>query len=185
MLRHLKPKRYVEVGSGFSSACALDTAERFLDDLQLTFFEPNPQRLHRLIRPSDNVRLVDRVPTRYTIRDFAEIEPGDVVFIDSSHVVKYGSEVNDLLLDVVPQLPVGVHVHIHDIFWPFTYPLNWVTHRKAWNEGYLLRALLCNNASLRINWFNNFLGHVALDEVGRTMPAWRADPGSSIWLERV
>lgn len=185
MLRHVQPKRYVEVGSGFSSACALDTADRFLQGVQFTFFEPNPERLRRMLKTSDEVDLITQIPTHYEPKHFAMLEAGDVLFIDSSHVVKYGSEVNDLLLDVVPQLPAGVHVHVHDIFWPFSYPREWIRRRWAWNEAYLLRGLLCGNSGLQINWFNSYLGRMALEQVAPRLPEWGRDPGSSIWLERV
>lgn len=186
MLRHLAPRRYVEVGSGFSSACALDTAERFLDGaVEFTFIDPNPERLRGLLRPSDRATIIDEPVRHYTIEHFSQLQAGDVLFIDSSHVVKYGSEVNDLFLEVIPQLPVGVHVHIHDIFWPFTYPLRWLERGRAWNEAYLLRGLLCGNPGLKITWFNNYLGQTAHDAVAAGLPAWGRDPGSSIWLTRV
>ncbi|SDS49484.1 class I SAM-dependent methyltransferase [Microlunatus soli] len=185
MLRHLRPKRYIEIGSGFSSACTLDTADRFLDDLEMTFYEPNPARLRSLLRRSDRVRIVDSPPRHYRSEDFAELEAGDILFIDSSHVVKFGSEVNDLMLDVIPQLPAGVHVHVHDIFWPFTYPAHWIRLGRAWNEAYLLRALLCGNSSLDVTWFADYLGKTARAEVARTLPLWEIDPGGSVWLRRV
>lgn len=186
MLRHIRPKRYVEVGSGFSSACALDTADLFLDGgVEFTFIDPNPQRLRSLLRDSDRAEVIDTPIPHYDIEHFAQLEPGDILFIDSSHVVKYGSEVNDLFLRVIPQLPAGVHVHVHDIFWPFTYPLAWVERRWAWNEAYLLQALLCGNPSLRITWFNSYLGQLAHAQVAKALPAWGRDPGSSIWLETV
>lgn len=184
MLRHLRPRRYVEVGSGFSSACALDTSELFLDgSVEFTFIDPNPERLRGLLRSTDRAEVIDQPVTHYRPEDFAQLEAGDVLFIDSSHVVKYGSEVNDLFMEVIPSLPAGVHVHIHDIFWPFTYPVDWIRRRRAWNEAYLLRALLVDNPRLQITWFNNFLGHFEREAVGAALPAWAVDPGSSVWLE--
>jgi methyltransferase family protein len=188
MLRHLRPRRYLELGSGWSSACALDTADRFLDGtVQFTFVEPNPQRLRSVLRSSDEQRvtILDAPDTPLDFALFADLEPGDVLFIDSSHVSKYGSEVNRLVLDIFPRLPGGVHIHVHDIFWPFSYPVRWLEKGRAWNEAYLLRAWLCDNPRARVTWFNNYLAHAARDKVGHALPAWARDPGSSIWIETV
>lgn len=183
MLRHIKPRHYVEVGSGWSSACALDTSDRFLDDsVEFTFIEPNPQRLRSLLRPGDSAQIID--DGRELAFDlFAGLTAGDILFVDSSHVTKYGSEVNRLLLDVFPRLPAGVHIHVHDIFWPFSYPIGWLRKGRAWNEAYLLRAWLCDNPRAGITWFNNYLRYAALDRVAARLPAWSRDPGTSIWIE--
>jgi hypothetical protein len=183
MLRALRPARYVEIGSGWSSALALDVNDLYLDrSMKFTFIEPNPSRLHSLMRPEDEsrVRLIE-APLYAAGR--LELEPGDVLFIDSSHVSRIGSDVNQLFLDVIPSLPAGVHVHIHDIFYPFEYPRKWIYRGRAWNEAYLLRALLTANDKLRITWFNSYLGHWHRDVVGAALPQWAADPGSSIWIE--
>jgi hypothetical protein len=184
MLRKIRPRRYVEVGSGWSSACALDTAELFLDGaVEFSFIEPNPERLRSVLRPSDNARIIEDAGTQLDWRLFADLEPGDVLFVDSSHVTKYGSEVNRLVLDVFPRLPAGVHIHVHDIFWPFSYPVRWLRKGRAWNEAYLLRAWLCDNPRAQIRWFNNYLAMVAREDLGPRMPAWNIDPGTSIWIE--
>lgn len=181
MLRSLRPGRYVEIGSGWSSALALDVNELFLDGLmEFTFIEPNPQRLRSLLRPDDRVELIEA--PLYAAR-LPELVPGDVLFIDSSHVSRIGSDVNQLFLDVLPSLPAGVHVHVHDIFYPFEYPRRWVYRGRAWNESYLLRALLAGNDRLEITWFNSYLGKLHRDTVGVALPYWGVDPGSSIWLE--
>lgn len=182
MLRHVRPRRYLEIGSGWSSACALDTADAHLDAVEFTFVDPNPQRLRSLLRPDDRAVVVDTPGSTLDWSLFAELEAGDVLFIDSSHVVKYGSEVNQLFLEVLPRLPAGVHVHVHDIFWPFSYPTAWVQRRWAWNEAYLLRGWLCDNARAEITWFNSYLAHAARDEVSAALPGWGRDPGSSIWF---
>lgn len=184
MLRHLQPKRYVEIGSGWSSACALDTAELFLDNgVEFTFVEPNPQRLRSVLRPSDNARIIDDAGTQLDWRLFADLQAGDVLFVDSSHVTKYGSEVNRLFLDVFPQLPPGVLIHVHDIFWPFSYPVRWLHKGRAWNEAYLLRAWLCDNPRAQVLWFNSYLAATARAQLAERMPAWGRDPGTSIWIQ--
>ena len=184
MLRQFRPKRYLEIGSGWSSACALDTADRFLDgDVEFTFIEPNPERLRSVLRSKEKATILAEPVSRRHAHMFEALQPGDFLFIDSSHVSRVGSEVNFLFLDVIPHLPAGVHIHVHDIFWPFTYPTQWIKHGRAWNEAYLLRALMCDNDKLQTTWFNNYLKHHAFDEVSSALPAWAVDPGSSIWLE--
>lgn len=185
MLRHLQPKRLVEVGSGWSSALALDVNDRFLDGaMQCTFLEPYPARLHELLRPSDkdSARIVEKPLHAVPDDVFADLDAGDLLFIDSTHVSRVGSDVNRLFLEIVPSLPAGVHVHVHDIFWPFEYPEAWVYEGRAWNEGYLLRALLIGNGGLRVTWFNDYLGRFHSDAVTAAMPLWRRNPGGSVYL---
>jgi len=187
MLRHLRPKRVIEVGSGWSSACMLDTDELFLDGTtELTFIDPEPERLDSLLRGDE---LAPRVTVhRARVQDvdpalFGVLAAGDVLFIDSSHVVKAGSDVVQLALDVVPSLPAGVFVHLHDIPWPFEYSRAWAEERRWWSEAYLVRALLCDNARLRIRWFNSYLRAEANDEVAAVFPL--TGEGLSLWLEVV
>ncbi len=186
MLRHLQPGRMVEVGSGWSSALALDVNDLFFDGrMECTFLEPYPERLHGLLRSTDKerARIVEQPLHAVPHEIFDELGPGDLLFIDSTHVSRVGSDVNRLLLDVVPSLPAGVHVHVHDIFWPFEYPEAWVYEGRAWNENYLLRALLVGNDGLRVTWFNDYLGRFHADAVEAAMPLWRRNPGGSIYLQ--
>jgi hypothetical protein len=188
MLRRLRPRRYVEVGSGWSSALTLDVNELFLDrSMHCTFVEPNPERLRSLLRhgDADSVRLVDRPLYAAPADVFDELAAGDVLFIDSSHVSRIGSDVNQLFLDVIPSLPAGVHVHVHDIFYPFEYPRRWIYRGRAWSESYLLRALLTDNPRIEITWFNSYLGQLHRPALAAALPAWDVDPGSSIWMETV
>ena len=185
MLRRIRPRRVVEVGSGWSSACMLDTNDLFLDGAtQLTFIDPETERLESLLRAGDrDVVTVHRAPVQAVDPAvFAALRSGDILFIDSSHVTKAGSDVNLLLLDVVPSLPPGVVVHVHDIPWPFEYAVPWAEEGRYWNEAYLLRALLTNNDRLGILWFNSYLAETKLEAVRAEIPAYFGD-GLSLWLE--
>lgn len=185
MLRLHRPRRLVEVGSGWSSALALDVNDLFLGgEMECTFLEPYPERLHTLLRPTDHerVRIVEKPLHGVPDGVFGELRAGDLLFIDSTHVSKVGSDVNRLFLEVIPSLPPGVHVHVHDIFWPFEYPEAWVYEGRAWNENYLLRALLTGNDSLQITWFNDYLGRFHRGAVEDAMPWWGRNPGGSIYL---
>jgi hypothetical protein len=187
-LRYFKPPHVIEVGSGFSSSLMLDVNEHFLaGSTTFTFIDPHPVRLDKLLRGSDEqTSIIVRRPVQdVDPRIFGELQSGDLLFIDSSHVSKVGSDVNLLLLDVVPKLAKGVIIHIHDVFHSFEYPEKWFQEGRAWNEDYLLRALLTSNSTLEILIFNSYLGAFHRDEVQRLLPAWGNDSGGSIWLRRI
>lgn len=167
----------------------LDTDERHLGSAtEFTFIEPYPDRLHRLLRDSDRsrgrIRIVEETVQAVPDRVFSELEAGDILFIDSSHVVSTGGDVNRLLLELVPALPAGVRVHVHDIFWPFDYPEVWLEEGRFWSETYLLHALLIGNRALSVDVFTSYLFWTQHDEVARRAPAWDAigSGGVSIWL---
>lgn len=197
MLRHLKPGRLVEVGSGFSSALVLDTNERFLDrQLRLTFIDPDPVRLHELLREDDKTNatvMVERVQD-VPVATFAQLDAGDILLIDSSHVSKAGSDLNHLLFNVLPSLRAGVHVHFHDVFHPFDYPLGWIEDGVAWNEAYLLRAFLQYNSAFSLTFFTSMLIARHRGLVARHLPialksevdnpGLKDTPGSSLWITR-
>ncbi len=187
ILRWYRPQRLIEVGSGFSSAVILDTNERFLSgSLSCTFIDPFPNRLRGLLRQGDDrrhriiVQPVQGVP----LEVFDELDDGDVLFIDSTHVSKVGSDVNRLLFDILPRLKPGVLVHFHDIFYPFEYPREWIYRGRAWNENYLLRAFLMFNSDFYILLFNSYLAKFHAAEVAACMPLWAEKPGGSLWLRR-
>jgi hypothetical protein len=186
MFRYLEPQHVVEVGSGFSSAVLLDTNERFFENrIECTFIDPDPDRLVALARPGDLERSqlmrtrVQGVP----LAAFRSLGANDVLLIDSSHVSKAGSDVNYLFFDVLPALAPGVHVHFHDVFYPFEYPRQWVEERRwAWNEAYLLRAFLEHNAAFEIRFFNDYLFRFHVDVLERMLPTMLRGSGGSIWL---
>ncbi len=186
MLRRLAPRRIVEVGSGFSSAMMLDTVDGWLPGTEVTFVEPYPELLESLLRPGDEARVTIH---RWAVQDvepevFAALEAGDVLFVDSTHVVKAGSDVNHLFFEVFPRLAEGVWVHLHDIFHPFEYPPAWVREGRAWQEAYLLRAFLTFNPHFAIRWFQDFLWQHH-EAAMRRLPGVAVNPGGNLWLERV
>jgi len=189
ILLELRPKRLIEIGSGYSSCVAMDTNDLFLDGkLNITCVEPYPDTLFGLLAEEDPYRgrvLVDRlqnVPGDL----FAELGPGDILFIDSSHVGKMGSDVNDYLFRILPALRPGVVVHIHDIPYPFEYGPDWIVEQnRSWNEVYLLRAFLQYNQAFRVFYFNHFVYRQFKDVLAATMPLCMKDCGASIWLEKL
>ena len=188
MLRLHRPRRYIEIGSGWSSALVLDVRDRFFDgDLGCIFVDPNPKRLDSLLRPEDLAATrIYRQPLQEVWREVvAEVGAGDFLFIDSSHVGKIGSDVLIEIHEILPRLPAGVHVHFHDIFFPFEYPPSWVYDGRYWNEAYLLRSLLTDNRRLRITWWNSYLAAFHADAVSQLLPGWDRNQGGSIWLQTI
>lgn len=185
-LRLRQPKRYLEVGSGWTTALALDTNEQYLDrSIQITCIEPYPVDLRTLLRPGDPVEIIEAPVQDVPIARFAELGAGDVLFIDCSHVVKTGSDAHWLITRVLPSVPPGVHVHIHDIFWPFEYPQTWIEEGRAWSEAYLLHAFLLFNSSFEVQFFNDYLMAEHPERLIGEIPAMRSNGGGAIWLRRV
>ncbi|MDX2187682.1 MAG: class I SAM-dependent methyltransferase [Opitutaceae bacterium] len=187
MLKRLKPKKVIEIGSGFSSALMLDTCDKLGLKTILGFVEPYPDRLNMLLRESDRKRcILVQAPVQSVKKDaFKLLGPGDILFIDSSHVSKAMSDVNFLFFEILPLLQKGVWIHIHDIFWPFEYPKEFHQEGRAWNECYLLRALLMNNPVFRIRLFLTFLSANHRNLLISHCPHNARDGGVSIWLEKV
>jgi Methyltransferase domain len=185
LLRLWRPNRVIEVGSGWSSAVLLDAIDHTPDwkPAEVAFVEPYPERLQELLRADDDA-VIFRTGVQDVPRElFATLEAGDVLFIDSTHVARIGSDVNLLLLEIVPALAPGVRVHVHDIGYPFEYAPSWVYEGRAWNEAYMLHALLIGNATLRIAWWNSLMANRHFAETAAAMPRWAENTGGSIYLE--
>jgi hypothetical protein len=187
MIRHVRPHRIIEVGSGYSSCVTLDTNELFFDNrIRTTFIEPYPELLLSLVKEGDRSR-IRVIPSRLqdvAPEEFEALEENDILFVDSTHVCKTGSDVNCLFFDILPRLRKGVHVHFHDIFFPFEYPKEWIYRGRAWNEAYLLRAFLQYNAAFRVVLMNTFMQHFHAGFFRENMPLCLKNPGGSIWLRR-
>ena len=185
MLRHLQPSQYLEVGSGYTTALALDTNERFLDGkMSLTAIEPHPEVLEAVLRPGDPVEIIAEPVQFVPIERFRRLGDGDVLFLDCSHVLKTGSDVQHLYTNVLPVLAPGVCVHVHDIFWPFECLRHWVEAGRAWNEAYLLHAFLLFNGAFEILLWNHYLALEHPGSVEAELPAMLETPGGAIWLRR-
>lgn len=187
VIRQAAPRRIIEVGSGFSTAVTLDTLDQTAHSAELTFIEPNPARLEPLLtaRDRDTATLLVRDVREIETAVFAQLGANDILFIDSSHVAKVGSDVTDILLRILPCLQPGVLIHFHDIFHPYAYPVSWLHEGRAWNESLFLRAFLLGNPAFEIFAFNAFAAH-AFPEVFRTSaPLFLAEPGCSLWIKKI
>jgi hypothetical protein len=186
-LNEWKPKRFIEVGGGFSSLLTADVNHRFFkDSMTYTCIEPYPRAF--LTKPiSGLTRLIVERVENLKLGIFESLESGDVLFIDSSHVAKTGSDVTYLMFEVLPRLKPGVHIHIHDIFLPREYPKQWVIgENRSWNEQYVVRALLMYSTAFKVTFgcsfaFNRF---PELVTKALSLPKGRSFGGGSLWLER-
>lgn len=185
-LRHHRPRRFIELGTGFSSACTLDIAERWLDGaLHTTFVDPFPAQFNAVTTEADRRRspCIPLGTQDVDLSVFADLGAGDVLFIDSTHVARTGSDVNRIFFEIIPSLAPGVLIHLHDIFPGFEYPLAWVLEGRGWNEAYLLRAFLQYNDAVRVYWWPSLLAALDVDQ-HHDLDIVERLAGGSIWLER-
>ena len=188
MIRHHRPKRFVEVGSGFSSlVTARVNRELFDGAIDFVCVEPYPRRF-----------LVDGVPGIGGLRVekvqdtpldvFTSLRPDDILFVDTSHVVKTGGDVPWIYNEVLPRLAPGVVVHIHDICVPGDYPSSWVLDGWGWNETYLVHAFLTFNAGFAVRFSSSLMVQRRRDALLRAFPDYgehEKRAGSSLWVQRV
>lgn len=186
-LRKHMPKRIIEIGSGFSSAVILDTIEVFFSQKpDVTFIEPFPDRLLSLLEDRDKpkIKLLEKKVQDVPIENFLSLESGDLLFIDSSHVVKCGSDLHFIFFEVLPRLKPGVFVHFHDVFFPFDYPSESLIEGIFWNENYFLRAFLSYNSEWSIQFFNTYVHFMFGDYIKNTMPLCVKNQGASLYIQR-
>jgi hypothetical protein len=186
VIHHLQPRRIIEVGSGHSSCVMLDTVEDLPGGTQITFVEPYADLLRGLLRREDLERhtLHEQNLQECPLSMFEALEAGDILFIDSSHVSKLGSDVHYLMFEVLPALRPGVWVHIHDIFHPFEYPIQWYDEGRAWNEAYVVRAFLQYNKAWQIEHFSSFMIARHEEWYRKHMPLVLRLHGGNIWISK-
>lgn len=188
LVRLKKPKRIIEIGSGFSTRMArraLEANERE---------DPLYECEHILIEPYEHewleelgVSVIREKVENSDLRMFEKLEADDILFIDSSHIIRPRGDVIFEYLEILPSLNVGVIVHIHDIFSPKDYPAEWIVDEvRFWNEQYLLEAFLTLNSDWRIIGALNFLQHHNYEELKARCPFLTEDrePGS-FYIQRV
>ncbi|REJ80324.1 MAG: hypothetical protein DWQ36_03530 [Acidobacteria bacterium] len=198
MLRHLKPARYIEIGSGISTWYAVQAAQANAGDgrpCDLLAIDPYSSAE---VRALPGVEVLPEPVQSVPMSRFEELRAGDVLFIDSTHVVKIDGDVPHLYLEVLPRLATGVNVHAHDIHFPYNVPHpaeQYVFRSKwplFWTEAMLLQAFLAFNREFEIVLSPPMLRHYDEEFLRRTVPDYRpvevADHDThsgSIWLRRV
>jgi hypothetical protein len=188
MIRNLKPKRIIEVGSGYTSALMMDVNERFFNNkIEITFVEPYPELLLSRMNEKDRkrYRIIPKGVQEVPVEEFSILEKGDILFIDSTHVSKFNSDVNYELFNILPNLEAGVTIHFHDVFDGFEYPLQWLKDGWAWNEDYLLRAFLNENNSYEVVMMNDYLTNRYGDLLHKSFSRVSNDNGGSLWIKKI
>jgi predicted O-methyltransferase YrrM len=183
MIGHASPRRIIEVGSGFSTMAIIDSLDHFELDTQVSCIEPFPERLLSLLDAEDRERIdLESSPVQdFDVEYFAPLQAGDILFLDSTHVAKSGSDVLWEVLHLLPRLSPGVLVHIHDIHWPFEYPREWLLEQRDWNEIYLVHAFLIDNCKWRIRLMSSWASSEAPDLLPQHL---RSAASGSLWIQR-
>ena len=182
IVRLTRPRKVIEVGGGMSTLLLLDAMaandRAGADDSTLLTIDPHPSPLFADLDHDRHTLAVAPVETLSPL-EFESLGEGDLLFVDSSHVVRTGGDVNFLYLDVLPRLARGVVVHIHDVQLPYEYP-DTFTRRSIgawhfWTEQYLLQAFLALNPHYRILLGGHFIQRDHPSEFSAAFPGWRPD----------
>ncbi len=185
-VRSSRPRLVIEIGSGFSTLVLDQATRRNAEDgapARLVTIDPYPSPL---IAPLET-ELHPVRGTEVPLSEFEALEAGDILFCDTTHTVKLGSEVNYLILEVLPRLAPGVLVHFHDVFLPWEYPRKWpLRSRWYWSEQYLLQAFLAFNPAFEILFASQLATRAEPERVAALIPGFV--PGSSVpasfWIKR-
>ncbi len=193
MVRGGKPKRVIEIGSGFSSlviGAALGANRAEGAEAEYEIIDPYPGSAshdmggEKALREVADLRVesVLDVPVEH----FKSLGAGDILFVDATHTVKVGSDVNRVVLDVLPELNPGVSIHFHDVFLPREYPRRWVeTEEWYWAEQYLLQAFLAFNDSFEILLAANTLSRDHSERLAELIPSSVSGaPPLALWIRR-
>jgi len=189
MIRSIKPRTILEVGSGYSTYVMGRAALRNRQDGVVTELiacepYPNPALLAGLPGLS---RLLPRPAQEIEMTEFLRLQRNDILFIDSSHVLRTGGDVPYLYLEVLPRLQAGVYVHVHDIFSPFEYPAPWLfENHRFYSEQYLLQAFLIFNRAFAILWAARYMYWKYPQELAAAFPAYDSESSeaSSFWMQK-
>lgn len=164
-LQKNKPKKIIEIGSGNSTLLMYNTKKKFNLDFEIICIEPYPEQSTditsnhnwlKVLNKMGEITLIEKNLQDVHIDVFKELKANDILFIDSTHVAKLDSDVMYYFTKILPQLNNDVMVHIHDIFFPHDYPLDWLKGGRFWNEQYLLYVFLQFNTKFKIQFCNSY-----------------------------
>lgn len=188
--RTFKPERIIEIGSGFSSALMLDISRDFLPDTTLTFIDPYSETIGKVLkaRPEGHYELIRREAQDIDLEFFRQLGENDILFIDTSHSIKIGSDLSRIFFSILPALKPGVIVHIHDIYFPWEYPENMIVEGRTYNEVYFVRGFLQYNNAFEIIYNTSQMELEQPDCYANRMPGYFKNTGQrggqSLWLRK-
>lgn len=190
IIRHYKPSKIMEVGSGFSTLIALQAIEKTKAGdptyaCDVTCIEPYEMPF----LDSLQIKLIRQPVERLDKQTFSKLQSGDILFIDSSHIIRPGGDVNFLILEILSDLQAGALIHFHDIFIPYHYPVAWLKDEyRLWNEQYLLEAFLLHNDSFEIAFSFGYMLQQNPSILQEKFPVLKMEPSrlpGSVWLRKV
>lgn len=177
LIRHNKPRRIVEIGAGNSTILAgvacLQNQEETGKPVNLTAIDPYPYELHASGKVPGLSNMIKAKVQDADMELFTSLEAGDILFIDSSHVLKSGGDVQTEYLEILPRLAPGIYVHIHDVSLPRAYPSVYYQNQLYWNEQYLLQAFLAFNSRFEVVWPGNYMMLNYPDKVLAVFPEFK------------
>ena len=181
MIRYHKPKKIIEIGSGQSSLIAMEAINnnKQIDNFitELTCIEPFENKWLE----KNDIRVIRKKVEEIDTDIFTDLSKGDILFIDSSHVIKPQGDIVKIFLEILPKLKSGVIIHIHDIFSPRDYLENWLKiENRFFNEQYLLEGMLDNSSRYKIMLSLNLLKYDFYKELKNVCPYLndRSEPSS-------
>lgn len=192
MIRHFKPKKIFEIGSGNSTwlsaqAVLKNREEDASYECEFVAIEPYPNEILKEGFPGFS-KLFPKEVQDIPLSEFEKLRENDIIFIDSSHVLKIGSDVQYEYLEILPRLDKGVLIHAHDIFLPAEYPKEWVLKQYwFWTEQYLLQAFLTCNESFEVLWAGSYMHLKHPDKLEAAFSSYKRGerwPGS-FWMRKI
>ena len=192
MIRYFKPKKIIEIGSGYSTYLSAQAILKNKEEddsykYELIAIEPYPNDILKAGFPGLS-KLIPKKVQDIPLSEFKKLRGNDILFIDSSHVLKIGSDVQYEYLEILPRLNKGVVIHLHDIFLPAEYPKEWVLKDyRFWNEQYLLQAFLIFNDSFEVLWAGSYMHLKHPDKLEAAFSSYKRDerwPGS-FWIRKI
>ncbi len=160
-----KPKRIIEIGSGNSTLLMYNTIQKFNLDTKITCIEPYPIKFLDDLHNMGKINLMKEKLENVSLDVFKTLEENDILFIDSSHVGKLNSDVLYYFTKIFPVLNKNVLIHIHDIFFPYEYPGDWIREGRFWNEQYFLYTFLQYNSKFKVKYCNSYTGYKYKNEL--------------------
>ena len=181
MIREYRPARVVELGSGFSTLLAAQAVATngvggvtAIDPFPRAFIRHNDLGINLIRQPAELMRA----------DELLSLAANDIVFVDSTHVVRQGGDVLWFFHDILPRLNPGVLVHVHDVHLPFDYPVELILSRNVyWTEQYLLRSHLTKNVTDRVLFGSRYAAHAFPDDTREAFPALDKVDGASFWFQ--
>lgn len=197
IIRHFQPQKIIEIGCGYSTYLSAEAVLKNEDEhgfrADLIAIDPHPNRVLKSGFPGLSRLITEKIEDT-DLEEYKALKENDILFIDSSHVLKIGNDVHHEYLEILPRLNKGVIVHIHDIFYPCEYPKMWVLKmRRFWNEQYLVQAFLAFNNAFEVLWCGSYMHLKHPDKLADAFASYnRATvwstyrPGAtSLWIRKI